>query len=759
MSGEDVSGAATEKTILALKKDDRFPHIGKSFGGVLLESGISADGGQGIVYKGKLDGKDVAVKILRDELVGDTNWRNRFIGDIEISKTISHPGVLEVLASSNEGTPYFVTQFMPFTLNKANLFPIEAANVLLKIARVLMHAHSKGIIHRDVKPSNVLLDESLEVKVCDWGIAKNVNSGSGGTLRRQIMGSPEYIAPEQCEDAGVVEAAADIYSWAATAHYVHSDTAPCEDRTTTMKRSKTTKNDTNTALVSRANVKKHYKVWLNDAIELKRAVLSDCGKERVVRLSDEYEDLIMMILNAKDPKYRPPLDMIVKKLEDLIATNKIVYEEPSDQETDDKLQAYAGLLENVERAKVEVEQLPPVDKTGLKNWLKPKLLLAKSLEQLANQTARADDKRSLYFTQAFELYSEIDLTIRTSPESVEGLGDIDKVISWLRCVTNHEQARKVYLGAKKAEKETRAAIDSASFALAEGKFEEAARNYKRIDASVSDLKEDADSLTQVMAKMAEELVSEGETVVSAEFALAALKHDDAFKLSEVLPESTESFVDLKKRVAALYVKISAAEIKTFETEYAAAKSAGDYVKMFQSAQDIEGRLKKIGKDAPEDAVKSFEAHKAELKDKDEDISTFIKIYDGVCGNLVDDVVGLEHEYDKDVKSQGVLKADQLASYKEKFEYRLGKLGSMKQANIGPRYESLFSKLSALKDDVEFKDKVRVVSQGDDFYMRAKLALEFASNYAGKDPGKEKIFKHLLFKAVDEEKTKGDTRTL
>jgi len=754
-----MSDPATERTVLAVKKDDRFPLIGRTVGGIKLDSGIS-DGGMGVVYKGKLDGRDVAVKVLRDGFVNDENNRERFLGDVEISRRLNHPGVLEVLAHGNEDVPYFVTPFMPFTLDNANLLPNEGAQVILDIARVLMHAHKNNVIHRDIKPLNILLDESMRVKVCDWGIAKNVTSSPGPTMHGQIMGSHEYIAPEQVKDSSNATALSDLYSLAGTAFFVHSDSAPLEDRTTTVKGEKSSKLDLDTTLFNRQTRDKPYKIWLNDAIELRRAELSDSGKERIVRLSEEYEDLIMMVLNAKKPESRINFEMFVQKLEFLIATDDIVYKEPSNEETANQLQAYAELSEKVERTKLEVEQLPDADKVGLKNWVKPKLMLAKSLEQLANQTARTDDKRALYFDQALKLYSQIDLAIRMSPEQVEGLGDLDKVMSWLGYVISHEQARKVYLGAKKAERETRDAIEAASCAFASSDFEKVAQNYKRIDFSVLDLKEKVDDLTKAISKHVEELVSEGEKVVSAEFALAALKHDAAFKLSEVLPEA---YADLKKRVASLDIQINNSEIKTFEAAYAAASSSGDYVKMYQASQDIEGRLKRMGKDAPEGAVKSFETHKAELKDKEMDISILLKIRESINGSVDRTVTGLENDFKKVVeiaKSLGdyPLSPEKIASYEASIEDKLAKMGSVNKDNVGPQYDSLSARISSLKEKVLLEKDMYLVSQGS-FYERVQKAAELAARYAGKNPGMEIIFKGLLVRFVTDEISKSETKKL
>lgn len=190
-------------------------------------------GGMGAVYRGKhlnLD-IDVAVKILhtaavvhRDE---DSRFIQRFQREARVLATINHPNLIRVYdASERFGLHYLVLEFVrgetarERVLRKGPLPFEEAATILMFAARGLGAAHSREIVHRDVKPDNLMISSAGEVKVADLGLSKVVNAADEVTLTQTIMGTPQYMSPEQYEDSKGVGPAGDVWSLGATLYFL-----------------------------------------------------------------------------------------------------------------------------------------------------------------------------------------------------------------------------------------------------------------------------------------------------------------------------------------------------------------------------------------------------------------------------------------------------------------------------------------------------------------------------------------------------------
>ena len=174
-------------------------------------------GGAAVVHRAtdtRLD-REVAVKLLRDTVV-DEHQRARFVSEARLLGGLSHPHLVRVLdAGVDEDRPYLVLELVEGrTLAEAmpGLAPEQVARTGAQVARALAHAHAAGIVHRDVKPANVLVAADGSAKLSDFGIARLVDDTVHHTRTGMVVGTVAYLAPEQVAGEHVTTAA-DVYSW------------------------------------------------------------------------------------------------------------------------------------------------------------------------------------------------------------------------------------------------------------------------------------------------------------------------------------------------------------------------------------------------------------------------------------------------------------------------------------------------------------------------------------------------------------------
>lgn len=197
--------------------------IGQTLGRYHITNSLGK-GGMATVYKGydPTSGQEVAIKIIRREsLAAELHERIfiRFEREALALEKLSHPNIVNVLEYGNQNdTPFLVMEYVPAgTLKKLLGKPIpwhESFSMLIPIAKALAFSHSENIIHRDVKPSNILLSGNGDLKLTDFGIAKILeddNSSTFSTGTNVKLGTPDYMSPEQAL-AHEVDARADIYS-------------------------------------------------------------------------------------------------------------------------------------------------------------------------------------------------------------------------------------------------------------------------------------------------------------------------------------------------------------------------------------------------------------------------------------------------------------------------------------------------------------------------------------------------------------------
>jgi eukaryotic-like serine/threonine-protein kinase len=158
-------------------------------------------------------GRPVAIKVLADNLAGDESVRERFLREARLAGRLSHPNVVQVFdAGEAEGRLFIVMEYVPgHTLVQCGKLPAcEAVPLAIQACAGLQHAHDAGLVHRDVKPGNLLLRPDGVLKVADFGIARAAEH-TQLTQLGTVLGTAAYLAPEQAA-GGEVTAAADIYS-------------------------------------------------------------------------------------------------------------------------------------------------------------------------------------------------------------------------------------------------------------------------------------------------------------------------------------------------------------------------------------------------------------------------------------------------------------------------------------------------------------------------------------------------------------------
>ena len=191
-------------------------------------------GGMAIVYLAhdrELD-RVVAVKRLADNLAHDRSFRDRFLREAQLAAPLSHPNVVRVydFGHDPDGRPFIVMEYVEggslaeALARDGALSPARVVAVARDCCAGLAYAHAAGLVHRDLKPQNLLLDPDCRVKIADFGIARTLD-GTSLTLTGSVLGTAGYLAPEQAGGEQVT-AAADIYGLGVTLHQLVTGTMP-----------------------------------------------------------------------------------------------------------------------------------------------------------------------------------------------------------------------------------------------------------------------------------------------------------------------------------------------------------------------------------------------------------------------------------------------------------------------------------------------------------------------------------------------------
>ena len=189
-------------------------------------------GGMGRVYKARDTrlGREVALKRLLPTLAGDPTAAERFLREARAAAAFSHPHAVHVYdVDRDEEGPFIAMEYvaggsLADRLKSKGALPLrDALPIVRQVGQALSAAHAAGILHRDVKPANVLLDPQGSARLSDFGLALFEGRGE---LTRSLVGTPEYMAPEQGSDPTKVDARTDVYSLAATLYACLAGEAP-----------------------------------------------------------------------------------------------------------------------------------------------------------------------------------------------------------------------------------------------------------------------------------------------------------------------------------------------------------------------------------------------------------------------------------------------------------------------------------------------------------------------------------------------------
>ncbi len=213
--------------------EQRDAAAGKRIGQCVLERKLG-EGGMGMVYLARHQtlNKRVAVKLLRTNLPTDVNAVDRFIREARATASLDHPAIVSVYdAGEQNGVYYIVMQYVEGESLGARikrtgrLTSAEAIKIFRVAAAGIAHAHSKGIIHRDIKPDNILISNEGHVKIVDFGLARVLEGDASLSRTGTIVGSPAFMSPEQALGKKLDERT-DVYSLGATLYHMVTGVPP-----------------------------------------------------------------------------------------------------------------------------------------------------------------------------------------------------------------------------------------------------------------------------------------------------------------------------------------------------------------------------------------------------------------------------------------------------------------------------------------------------------------------------------------------------
>ncbi|MBZ0134897.1 MAG: protein kinase [Planctomycetes bacterium] len=262
---------------------------------------ICGRGAMGTVYKGMHSGLDieVAVKILPPHLANNSNLVERFLREAKLAARLNHINTVRVYDVGEESGYYYLimefiegTDALELVRRHGEQKAVIVADVGAGAARALEHAHANNVIHRDIKPANLMLPKSGGVKVADFGLARALSSESGLTMTGAIMGTPDYMAPEQAQGESVGPLA-DVYSLGATLYHLLVGRPPFQGSS------------------PMAVALQH----VTNRVVVPESIVVDEASRQLTRLIHE--------LTQKDPRQRPGnLEQITKRLAEIARGNR-----------------------------------------------------------------------------------------------------------------------------------------------------------------------------------------------------------------------------------------------------------------------------------------------------------------------------------------------------------------------------------------------------------------------------------------------------
>ena len=200
---------------------------------------LLGEGGMGFVYLGydEANARAVAIKVLAEHLASNQSYVDRFYREAKSGSLLCHPNIVRSLAAGQDRAThkhYLILEYVDGPSGRAlldlqehkRLSVGDAVHVTLDIARALEHAHSRNVVHRDIKPDNILVTRSGVAKLADMGLAKRTDETSHLTVARQGFGTPHYMPYEQAVNAKQADGRSDIYALGATLYHFVTGAVP-----------------------------------------------------------------------------------------------------------------------------------------------------------------------------------------------------------------------------------------------------------------------------------------------------------------------------------------------------------------------------------------------------------------------------------------------------------------------------------------------------------------------------------------------------
>lgn len=683
-----------------------YPLLGKVVGGVQV-TGVISSGGMCVIYSGKdLKGdteSPVALKVLKQEYANRKNTVARFRAEPELVNSLGdHPNILKIIRSGfdqENGIDYIISKQVKQDLTKAQLSLKDTSTVILKIGRALEYAHSKGVIHRDVKPANILIDEENNPYLIDFGIGKIMEEDSGLTMHDRFLGTPDYMSPEQAQISKTITGAADLYALALTAYAKHSNSIPRERATTSTKDGSTPAESTELMtkiLTYRKNPNIFFEHWLNEKIE-------QAGMPPV---SDEYEDLLT-IHDIKNPTDRPSISFFNNTLEALIVGNKLEKTELTPEQKAENESARA----NAQAREKELSETKTDDK-DLQGKCKIKLQLAQTLETIATLTPRTQESRGTAMSAAHLLYSELQTVLcqdhPVNPMPGITLAYIEPRIEFTKFYSQVEASRKRHWETSKIKQEIAIYSQTAEIALIAQQYEIACENLAKIDPNKipEELKPIYEKISRKFARAVE---SELESAKPENLEEATKRYKNASLMAKTLndPQLKEMVQDFyTKNIQERQITEKIAVIMTeFRAKYEKATLENDFYNIYILIGKKQTELDGIGKELPganslKDAKASLEACLEKLGDKKGNISLLV--------NLIEQTETLEKKLKEEIGAEGdlseehmrFLEPEKIEELRKSIEGKRKTLDTLDETNIGPEYKRFQSRIASFLEDLE-----------------------------------------------------------
>jgi serine/threonine protein kinase len=229
-----------DKPVPAASKSERFAELVGELGDYELLEEVGR-GGQGVVFRARQKSlnRTVALKVISLGQWASKTHLKRFRREAEAAASLDHPGIVPIYeVGERDGSCYFSMKFveggqLDEVVKRTPMSIRQAVELIAKVARTVHYAHEHGILHRDIKPGNILLDDKGEPHLTDFGLARLVETESTVTRTLEVLGTPSYMAPEQAAgDNTQLTRATDVYGLGAVLYQLLTGHPPFAGGTT-----------------------------------------------------------------------------------------------------------------------------------------------------------------------------------------------------------------------------------------------------------------------------------------------------------------------------------------------------------------------------------------------------------------------------------------------------------------------------------------------------------------------------------------------